>query len=121
MNRNNYEALGLEVTDTVTLYQNKWRKTIGCKGTPRDQDLPKNKQPTDDKDFPLTEGCTTEGSAGIRSKCQIVPDRIPPGMSGTMVIGYYYDPKQRKCVMKTMGGGPFNRLKKCQQCCESKR
>jgi len=52
MNRNNYEALGLEVGDTVSLYQNKWRKTIGCGNKPKDEVAPDIQIPK--QDFPIT-------------------------------------------------------------------
>ena len=78
-----------------------------------------------DQGFPLIEGCTTEreGTAGkyIGSKCNIVPPPYDFTKAYTAVIGYYYDPVRGKCVMKTMGGGPFMNLQKCKQCCEIRK
>ena len=72
-----------------------------------------------DRDLPRKpkQGCITDDG---RDKCSIIPKNIPPGMAGTAVMGYYYDPVKGKCVTRTMGGGPFSQMEKCRECCERK-
>jgi len=72
-----------------------------------------------DSDLPIPpkKGCISDDG---RSLCDIVPKPIPPGMAGTAVMGYYYDPVKGKCVTRTMGGGPFSQMEKCRECCERK-
>ena len=79
-----------------------------------DQDLPKDQQ------FPLIEGCTTQGTAGTKSLCTIIP-RDNTGRIVTAVMGAYYDPKQGKCIQTTGGYAPFRGMEKCKQCCEKRR
>jgi hypothetical protein len=72
-----------------------------------------------DSDLPRKpkKGCISDDG---RSLCGIIPRDTPPGMSTIAKVGYYYDPKQDKCVMKGMGGGPFSQMEKCRECCERK-
>ncbi len=70
-------------------------------------------------DLPIKpkKGCVSDDG---RNLCDIMPKDIPFGMSTTANIGYYYDPEKGKCVMKSMGGGPFSQMRKCRECCERK-
>jgi len=64
----------------------------------------------------VKEGCTNKGI----DLCSIPYEQLESGRMHPQVIGYFYDPKSNKCVMRSAGGGPFNQEQKCIQCCVRK-
>jgi hypothetical protein len=57
-------------------------------------------------------------SARLVSKCEIAPR--PKGEMEPMVMSYYYDQRSGSCKELNYGGGPFNNMDQCRNCCPTR-